>query len=130
MKLLSRLEEIRLPLGSDADVRLARLAGRMLMADLGFTSSDATIVATVISELGRNVVRHAGRGEITLSTVDEGSRRGLSISACYQGPGIPDADWALGLAQRLWGAKRLMDEFEVVSEVDQGTTITVKKWKG
>jgi serine/threonine-protein kinase RsbT len=137
MKVPGGLQEMRLPIVSDADVRLARLAGRMLATRLRFRSSDATSVATAISELARNIVLHARRGEMTLTVVEEGSRCGLSITASDKGPGIPDVHLALqggystcgGSGLGLSGARLLMDEFEIVSEAGKGTIITAAKWK-
>lgn len=104
--------------------------------ELGFNGSDLTLVATAISEVARNIVDHAKRGEIILATVNHGSRQGITIIARDEGPGIPDVDRAMeygystrkGLGVGLPGAKWLMDEFEIDSKVGQGTTVTMKKW--
>jgi len=72
-----------------------------------------------------------------LTPIQQNSRSGVMVIARDQGPGIPDIDRALqdgystggGLGLGLSGAKRLMDEFEIVSQVGQGTTVTMKKWR-
>jgi serine/threonine-protein kinase RsbT len=123
-------------IGSAADIVAARQAGRALASRLGFSRSDLTIVATAISEVARNIVEYAGRGEIRLSPCQQGGRIGLCVVATDKGPGIPDVERALrdgysthrGLGLGLPGARRLMDEFEIVSEVGSGTTVTMKKW--
>ena len=96
-----------------------------------------TLIATAISELARNIVQYARQGEIVLSAV-EGSRRGIQIVARDHGPGISDLELAMrdgystggSLGLGLPGARRLMDEFAIDSEVGKGTTISMKKWLG
>ena len=128
--------EIRVSINSDADIVAARQQGRALAAELGFSSGDLTLIATAISEVARNIVVYAKRGEIVLSHANQGSRRGIVVVARDQGPGIPDIAQAMrdgystshGLGLGLPGAKRLMDEFDIASQVGQGTTIVMKKW--
>jgi len=126
----------RVPIRSDADVVLARAQGRLLAAELGFSSTDATVIATAVSEVARNIVQHAGRGELQFDTVRDRDRVGIRITARDNGPGISDIDEALrpgystasSLGLGLPGAKRLMDEFEIHSELGQGTQVTMTKW--
>ena len=127
--------EMRLPVASDTDVVLARERGRKIAAEAGFSRADQCLIATAISEVARNIVQYAGRGQIQLSILQD-KPRGLLVIASDEGPGIADLKLALqdgystggGLGLGLPGAKRLMDEFEIVSEVGKGTTITMKKW--
>jgi serine/threonine-protein kinase RsbT len=124
------------PIGSAADIVTARQEGRGLAARVGFSPSELTVIATAISELARNIVEHAGQGEIRLSLCQQGSRVGVCVVACDKGPGIPDVEKALrdgysthkGLGLGLPGARRLMDEFEIASELGTGTTVTMRKW--
>jgi serine/threonine-protein kinase RsbT len=120
----------------EADIVLARQKGRELAAERGFSSMEQTLVATVISEVARNIVLYAKRGEIGLSAIEEDMRRGIMVVARDQGPGIPDRALAMqdgystnkSLGLGLPGAKRLMDSFELESELGRGTTVTMKKW--
>ena len=129
--------EIRIPIGSDADVVTARKRGRELAAEAGFSPTELTIIATAISEIARNIVMFAERGEIVVSLVGESSREGVTVVARDSGPGIPDLERALedghsgygGMGLGLPGSRRLMDEFEISSEVDKGTTVTMTKWR-
>ena len=129
--------EIRVSINSDQDIVLARQKGRALALDAGFSSGDATLVAAAISELARNIVSYARRGEITLTLVNSSSRQGLVITASDRGPGIPDIRQALrdgfstsgSLGLGLPGVRRLMDDFQVNSELGRGTTVVAKKWK-
>ena len=131
-------EEIRVTVASDADTVAARQQGRDLALRLGFSRTDATFIATAISEIGRNIWTHAGEGEIVLCGVTEDGRDGIVVIARDQGPGIADVDAVMrddsgsdrGLGMGLWGAKKLMDEVTVVSERRKGTTVTMKKWRG
>ena len=128
--------ETRVPIGSDADIVAARQQGRALAAEVGFSGTDLTVIATAISEVARNIVAYAKRGDILLSLTQEGGKRGITIVARDQGPGIPDVAKALRdgystsgtLGLGLPGARRLMDEFDIVSDVGKGTTVTMKKW--
>lgn len=130
-------EEIRVDIRSEGDIVSARQMGRNLAKELGFGSADATLIATAISELARNIVLYAKPGVIVLKAAVDGTRRGIVVVARDEGPGIPDISQALrvgystsrSLGLGLPGARRLMDEFEISSEVGKGTTVTVKKWK-
>jgi serine/threonine-protein kinase RsbT len=130
-------DEVAITIASDVDVVSARQHGRELAAQVGFSAGDQTVIAAAISEIARNILNYARRGEITFRTVLDGDRSGIIIVASDQGPGIPDVPRAMqdgystsgGLGLGLPGARRLMDDFEVVSAPRQGTTITMKKWK-
>ena len=122
---------------SDADIVPARARGRALAGELGFSRTDATLVATAISEIARNIVVHAGRGEIELKPAFEPDRRGVVVIARDQGPGIRDVDAALregfgtkgGLGLGLPGVRRIMDEFDIHTAANQGTTVTMRMWR-
>jgi len=129
--------EVRVRVQRDADVVTARQKGREVAARTGFSPTDATLVATVISEMARNIVQFAERGEIMVCQIEQGGRIGIMIVARDVGPGIQDVRSALqdgystyrgGLGLGLPGSRRLMDEFDVVSEVGKGTTVTMTRW--
>jgi len=119
------------------DVLKARQWGKELAASLHFTTSELTTIATAISEIARNTVLYAKSGRLILRQIQQGKRHGLLVIAEDGGPGIPDLALAMqdgyttshGLGIGLPGAKRLMDEFEIVSEMGKGTIVTMKKWK-
>jgi RNA polymerase sigma factor (sigma-70 family) len=129
--------EVRIPIRTDADVVAARRQGRELAARAGLSATELTIVATAISEIARNIVMFAKRGEIIVSLVGENGRQGVTVVARDAGPGIPDLERAIqdgysgygGMGLGLPGARRLMDEFDITSEVDKGTTVTMTKWR-
>ncbi|HET7107161.1 MAG TPA: anti-sigma regulatory factor [Candidatus Acidoferrum sp.] len=130
-------EECKVPIRSERDIVLARQKGRALAAELGFSVGNATLVATAISELARNIVSYAGKGEIVMCAARESDRTGITIVASDSGPGIADLTLALrdgfstsgSLGIGLPGARRLMDEFNIDSQPGYGTIITVTKWK-
>ena len=131
-----RDDEVRVTITCDADIVAARQAARELASRLEFSRTDLTLIATAVSEVARNIVRFAGQGEIVVEILEQ-PRRGVQVVARDTGPGIPDVDQALadgystyeGLGLGLPGARRLMDEFAIVSEVGRGTTVTMTKWR-
>lgn len=134
---LENAMEVCVPVSSGNDLVTARREGRMMAEQLGFSASEATLIATAISELARNIVAYAKQGEIHLRPVNGASKRGIAVVASDQGPGIADpgrmaqlgspASGARGLG--LPGVRRIMDAFDISSVPGRGTTIAVTKWK-
>jgi serine/threonine-protein kinase RsbT len=133
------LGRIRIVISTDGDIVAARQSGRELANQIGCSATDATLVATAISEVARNIVVHAERGEVEVSTItsDANGDTGIEVVARDEGPGIRDIDRAMedgfttgrGLGLGLPGARRLMDDFEITSEPGEGTTIVMRKWR-
>lgn len=136
MSTAPRSAEVSIRISSDADIITARHSGRSLAAQAGCSSTDLTEVATAISEIARNIVTYAGHGEISMRLVDGNGRHGIEIVAVDEGPGIVDIDRALqdgyttgmGLGLGLPGARRLMDDFRILSEPGRGTRVVMHKW--
>ena len=134
---MASIDDIRVSVESDTDIVAARQKGRALAVRLGFSSGEATMVATAISELARNIVLYAKRGEIRFHLESHGEHPVLVITARDEGGGIADVRQALQdgystsgrLGVGLPGVKRLMDEFEISSTVGRGTVVVVKKWR-
>jgi serine/threonine-protein kinase RsbT len=130
-------DEVVVPVTSDEHLVPARAQARALAVRLGFSRTDATLIATAVSEVARNIVVHVGRGELIIKPILNEDRYGLVVIAKDRGPGIQDVRAALeqgwasrgGLGLGLPGARRLMDEFEIASEPGQGTTVTMIKWR-
>lgn len=122
---------------SSADVVLVRQAVRQWAVELRFSLVDQTKIVTAASELARNTLDYGGGGTVKLEALQEGIRRGLRLTFEDKGPGIPDLDLALkdgfttggGLGLGLSGTKRLVNEFHIVSQVGEGTCVTITKWK-
>jgi len=130
-------DELVVQIRADADVLLARQKARELAKSLRFSGSELTLIATAISEVARNIVTYAKHGEIVLRLVNQGRRRGIRVIAQDQGPGIADIPRAMedgystssSLGLGLPGSKRLMDDFDIVSALGKGTTVTMTKWE-
>jgi serine/threonine-protein kinase RsbT len=118
-------------------VVLVRQAVRKWAIELGFSLVDQTKMITAASELARNTLDYGKGGTVRLESLEEGLRKGLRLTFEDQGPGIPDIDKALtdgfttgkGMGMGLSGSKRLVNEFEIVSRVGEGTRVTITRWK-
>ncbi|RMH69690.1 MAG: anti-sigma regulatory factor [Gemmatimonadetes bacterium] len=129
------MDDLIIEINADADVMIAQIRARKFASALGFSKPEATAVAIVVSELSQNIVTYGHGGQITISSLHT-SGVGLQIVATDHGPGIHNIEQALkdgfttgkSLGIGLPAVKRLMDEFEIKTGLDQGTTITVKKW--
>jgi serine/threonine-protein kinase RsbT len=123
-------------IGSEQDVVLARQAVRKVAQETGMRLVDQTKLVTAASELARNTLIYGGGGFMDWEVVKNGSRKGIRLQFRDEGPGIPDIKRAMtdgwtsgdGLGLGLSGAKRLMDDFELQSEVGKGTSVAVVKW--
>lgn len=129
--------ETRVAICRDTDIVVACHKGRALAERLGLSGNDQVVVVIAISEMARNIIRYAGSGEILLGPIRQNGTPGICVVVRDEGPGIADVEWAIqdgsstggGLGLGLPGTRRLVDEFEIVSELGKGTTITIKKWK-
>jgi serine/threonine-protein kinase RsbT len=124
-----------LPIRTLVDVMTVRRQGLNMATTLGFVLPEATKVAVVISELARNIINYAGQGSISLTAYTEGEK-GIKIVARDRGPGIENLEAVLqggyttskGMGVGLSGSRRMMDEFDVQTEIGEGTVITATKW--
>ncbi len=134
---MSALKDQTLPVNAENDVVLVRQAVRAWSVELKFSLVDQTKIFTAASELARNVLVHGGGGEVRLTLVTQGVRRGLRAVFEDRGPGIPDIAQAMQdgyttggtLGLGLGGAKRLVNDFDIVSVPGEGTRVTITRWK-
>jgi len=125
------------PIRTQADIVYVRQVVREWAIALKFSIVEQTKLITAASELARNTLEYGKGGEMKLEQITNGIRQGLRLIFIDEGPGIPDIDLALtdgwtsggGLGMGLTGAKRLVNEFNIQSEVNKGTTVTIVKWK-
>ena len=130
------LKSETLPARVEGDILLVRKLVRERATELRFSVLDQTKLMTAASELGRNTLIHGGGGTMLLESVVKNDRRGLRLTFEDKGPGIADLDQAMtdgfttkrGLGLGLGGSKRLVDEFEVISRVGEGTRVTATLW--
>ncbi len=123
-------------IGSEGDIVTARRLIRNAAAALGFGITDVTRIVTAASELTRNIYQYAGSGIMRWRSFNDGVDVVLELTFEDSGPGISDLEKAMesgfstgkGFGLGLPGAKRLMDEMIVQSEVGKGTTVTARKW--
>jgi serine/threonine-protein kinase RsbT len=127
---------MRVAIENFADIVSARQEGRRMALHIGFSETEATLIATIISEIARNIVLYAGTGEISLECVNDGNREGIVIIGSDDGPGIPDIERAMvggystsgGLGLGLCGVRRMVDQFDIDTAQGKGTTVVAKKW--
>ena len=130
------VEDTPIAVRVDADIVVARQRAREIAVQTGFSATEATVIATAVSEIARNIVRFARGGEVTIADISDGEASGVMVVAQDEGPGIPDVALAMtvgyttygGRGLGLPGSQRLMDEFEITSEIGRGTTVTMTKW--
>jgi serine/threonine-protein kinase RsbT len=122
---------------NEDDIVRVRQMARALSAEAEFSVVDETKIVTAASELARNIVVYAGRGLACMALVEEKGRIGLRIVFKDEGPGIEDLEAALkdghttgsGLGLGLGGARRLVNEFDILSFPGKGTTVSITRWK-
>lgn len=133
-RFLGAAEATKIDIGADEDVAHARIRTRDAAHGLGFSGTEVEAIVTAVSELVRNVVDHAERGEVVLRRTRD--RVGLSVVVRDRGPGIADVARALedhfstgkGLGCGLSGARRLVDKLEIDTQIGVGTVVTIEKW--
>lgn len=129
----SEIQHVR----EEGDIVMVRQKVRKWSLEIACSVVDQTKVVTAASELARNLLIYGGGGHVLLELLQQGMRRGLRLSFIDEGPGIPDLELALkdgytsgkGMGLGLSGAKRLVNEFEIHSEVGKGTRVVITKWK-
>jgi serine/threonine-protein kinase RsbT len=128
-------ETVELKTGED--IVRARQQVRTRMIDMGFSLIDQTKMVTAASELARNTIDYGKGGTMRIVSLAESGRTGIRLIFLDQGPGIKDIQQALkdgfttgiGLGLGLGGSKRLVNEFEIWSEPDKGTQVTITRWR-
>ncbi len=134
---MAALRDETFPIRSSDDIVKVRQITRELALMQSFSLVDQTKIVTASSELARNTLEHGGGGEVRVQALQEGMRRGVRLTFTDQGPGIADLERALrdgfttggGMGLGLSGSKRLVNEFDIKSEVGRGTTVSITRWK-
>ncbi len=126
-----------MPLQDERDIVMCRQMVRKLTQQLKFSLVDQTKLITAASELSRNTLVYGLGGEMRWEIVQQGTRVGLRLAFDDHGPGIADVALALtdgwtsgaGMGVGLSGSRRLVDDFDLRTEVGKGTCVTVTRWK-
>jgi serine/threonine-protein kinase RsbT len=129
-------EAERSDIKSSEDLVRVRQAVRSWAVRSGFSLVDQTKLVTAASELARNTLIYGGGGNLVIEQVTNGTKAGLRLTFEDHGPGIADIDAALkdgyttgnGLGLGLGGARRLANEFEIVSRPGEGTVVKIVRW--
>lgn len=127
-----------LPLRCESDIVQARREVRDLTIRLGWSLIEQTKFVTATSEIARNTLVHGRGGQMTVEEFLRDGRAGIRLVFTDEGPGISDLTLAMrdgyttgnGMGLGLSGSKRLVNEFDIQSEVGKGTRITLVKWIG
>jgi serine/threonine-protein kinase RsbT len=130
-----KVGKVTFEIKNESDIVRARSRGRVICQELGVRDSVGIKVATVISELARNIFRYAGEGRVEIEVLDT-KPVGIQVVASDNGPGIADVNEVLsgnyrsktGMGMGLIAVRNIMDEFEVESSPGSGTRVTVKKY--
>lgn len=130
------LKSESLPIRTSEDVVLVRTSVRKLATEMRFGIVDQTKIVTAASEIARNTLDYGRGGNMLMESLSNGPKKGLRLIFIDQGPGIRDIEQALsdgftsgnGMGLGLGGTRRLMDEFEIASKLNEGTTVTITKW--
>ncbi|TQQ81407.1 anti-sigma regulatory factor [Halonotius roseus] len=122
---------------SEDDILRARQEARAVAEEIGFSTTDVTRIVTGVSELARNMHLYAEDGIMTWREIEAGRDSGIELVFDDEGPGIDDIQGVLraehstsgGMGRGIQGTKKLMDAFDLTSNAEDGTTITVRKWQ-
>jgi serine/threonine-protein kinase RsbT len=121
---------------SEGDIVMARVRARAMAETIGFNYMDQTRIATAVSELARNAFQYAGKGRVTITPIINKEEIGIEIVVEDHGPGIKDLELVMkggystskGLGMGLSGSRKLMDEFEIKTNIGEGTVVRIRKW--
>ncbi len=134
---MGEADTVQIPIEDESGIVTARKTGRDMARDMGFRAVDAAQLATAISELARNILLYANRGEISIALLSgSDSEQGIQVTAVDEGPGIEEIEVVMqdgystsdGLGLGLPGTRRIVDEFEISSTPGQGTLVRITKW--
>jgi serine/threonine-protein kinase RsbT len=128
--------ETNVKISTETDVTMVSLKAMKMAEIIGFNKNSCYAISTAVSELARNIYKFARSGKINIKLVKMGKNKGIEIIAEDNGPGIADLSNAMkdnfstsnSLGLGLPSVKRLMDEFNIETGLNQGTKITTRKW--
>ncbi|MBF0606923.1 MAG: SpoIIE family protein phosphatase [Candidatus Magnetobacterium sp. LHC-1] len=123
-------------LNSMAGLHVAVAMTRTLpfMKDIG--TEDQVLISTVVSELGTNILKFAGKGTISLARIFDSGHDAIQIIAQDNGAGIRDVQRAMQdgyssagtLGLGLPAVSRIMSTMKIETVVGKGTRVVTCKW--
>jgi anti-sigma regulatory factor (Ser/Thr protein kinase) len=121
----------------EGDITRAIVEASQVARLLGFDAPEVNKISTATSELARNIIKYAGSGEVLIREAGGEGDVGIEIVVRDRGPGIPDVDTALQdhysssgtLGLGLPGVRRMMDDFDIDTEIGRGTIVTIRAWR-
>lgn len=127
----------RYPIAENAEIGLAKRQAQVLAHEAGFNETLSGQLAIVVAELGTNLLKHGGGGELLLSRLRDGERAGVEVLACDKGPGISSVSMGMldGYSTRgtlgvgLGAVSRLAHHVDVFSRAGQGTVVMARFWR-
>lgn len=130
------LNKDNMPVKRDQDVVPFRNRVKEYATKIKMGLVNQTKLQTAASELVRNMLRYGGGGDILIEVVSRGRDNGIRLTFSDKGPGIADVTMAMkdgystgkSLGLGLPGTKRLVNEFDIKSELGKGTKVTILKW--
>ena len=134
---LTVLSKDKVPIEKELDVVLFRNRVKEYAVKIGMGLVNQTKLITAASELVRNMLRYANGGITLIEVISKGRENGIRLTFTDKGPGIANIEQAMkdgfstgkSLGLGLPGTKRLVSEFDIKSEVGEGTIVTIIKWK-
>jgi serine/threonine-protein kinase RsbT len=130
----------RFDIQAEADLHIAVLhVHRNKRLAESFGTTEIAMLATVASELGRNILKYGdAKGYLLVTWIDDmpSYGNGVEIKAIDRGPGFIDKQSALcdhystsgTLGLGLPGVARIMDALEIESELGEGAVVTATMW--
>jgi serine/threonine-protein kinase RsbT len=136
-EMMISLNKETLPISTEQDMVRLRQRLREYAQKIGMSVVNQTKLITAASELARNILAYAGEGQIIMEVISERLQTGVKVVFKDSGPGIADVHKAMqdgfssgkSLGLGLPGAKRLVNFFDIQSNVGHGTTVTIIRWK-
>ncbi len=125
------------PMSEMSAVGDARREAALLCDELGFDATEAGKVGIIVTEAGKNLLKHAKHGQLILRRLSDPTRNGLEILAVDRGPGMADVakcmtdgySTAGSPGTGLGAIARLSSVFDVYSEPGKGTVLVSRLWQ-
>lgn len=125
-----------LDVAQPGDVSRSGACAKAFAVSIGFPEEHAEEIGLTVLELATNLLRHAGRGSITLAAIEDSGKKGIRIESQDAGPGISDIDQALtdgystagGLGLGLGTVNRMVDELDIYSGPRDGLHVVCQRW--